>query len=65
MLKNIQIKIVMIFAILGVIVISSLGVFCLYSLGVANGELSASSVEARTLIDEQVGKIEIAIYFIS
>ncbi len=62
MLKNIQIKIVMIFAILGVIVISSLGVFCLYSLGVANGELSASSVEARTLIDEQVGKIEIAIY---
>ena len=62
MLKSIQIKIVMIFAILGIIVISSLGVFCLYRLDCATNELAANNTEARASIKEQSEQIEIAIY---
>ena len=62
MLKSIQIKIVMIFAILGIIVISLLGIFCLYKLECVSGSLSASYVEAKSLIKEQSENIEIAIY---
>lgn len=62
MLKSIQIKIVMIFAILGIIVISSLGIFCLYRLDCASSGLYANDIEARSLISEQSKQIEIAIY---
>ena len=62
MLKSIQIKIVMIFAILGIIVISTLGIFSLYKLDVATSSLSASQIELKNVINEQVKQIEIAIY---
>ena len=62
MLKSIQIKIVMIFAILGIIVISALGIFCLYRLDFANSQLSVTDSEAKTLIADQAKQVEIAIY---
>ena len=62
MLKSIQIKIVMIFAILGIIVISLFGIFSLYRLEVAINSFQASQVEAREIIVEQARQIEIAIY---
>lgn len=62
MLKNIQIKIVMIFAILGIIVISALGVFCLYRLELVTSTLNANELELKNLISEQAHQIEIAIY---
>ena len=62
MLKNIQIKIVMIFAILGLIVISAFGVFCLYKLETVLGSLNADELIIRELVAEQAHEIEIAIY---
>ena len=62
MLKNIQIKIVMIFAIFGIIVISGLGIFCLYTLEEANSNLIANDLESKNVISEQAEKIEIATY---
>jgi len=62
MLKSIQIKIVMIFAILGIIVISLFGIFSLYKLEIAINSLPATQVEARQVVTEQAKQIEIAIY---
>ena len=59
MLKSIQIKIVMIFAILGIIVISALGVFSLYKLEMIADSLNTSEVQ---VITEQSKQIEMAIY---
>ncbi|MBR2289811.1 MAG: PAS domain S-box protein [Clostridia bacterium] len=61
-MKSIQIKIVMVFAILGIIVISGLGVFCLYNLEATASSLSASEVEVKEVLVEQSKQIEIAIY---
>ena len=62
MLKNIQIKIVMIFAILGLIVISALGVFCLYRLETVLGSLNANDLAIKNLITERTHEIEVAVY---
>ena len=62
MLKNIQIKIVMIFAILGIIVISGLGIFSLYRLDIIISNLSASQIEIKSLIMDNAENIKIAIY---
>ena len=61
-MKNIQIKIVMIFAILGIIVISGLGIFCLYKLEIANESLTSSQLPAKKVIEEQARVVEIATY---
>lgn len=53
MLKSIQVKIVMIFTILGIIVITALGLFCLYKL---------ESVNIVQNVNIQTQQIEIAIY---
>ena len=62
MLKSIQIKIVMIFAILGIIVISLLGVFSLYQLETVSSNLPANQVQEKEEIENQAKQVEIAIY---
>lgn len=57
MLKSIQLKIAMVFAILGIIVISALGVFCLYRV-----EAIKSAYNIETTIQEQTKEIENAVY---
>ena len=57
MLKSIQFKIAMIFAILGIIVISALGIFCLYKF-----ENVRDSFGSKSSVNEQVNQIEVAIY---
>ena len=61
-MKSIQIKIVMIFAIIGIIVISTLGIFSLYKLEIATSNLSVNQLETKNIISEQANQIEIAIY---
>ena len=61
MLKNIQTKIVMIFAILGIIIISALGLFSLYKIKTIE-TLSNLSQEAIASIEEQTKQVEIAVY---
>ncbi len=61
MLKNIQTKIVMIFAILGIIIISALGLFSLYKIKTIE-TVSNLSQEAIASIEEQTKQVEIAVY---
>ena len=61
-MKRIQIKIVMIFMILGIIIISALGIFSLYNLEIAFNSLSIEDIETKNLIIYQINKIEIAVY---
>ena len=61
-MKSIQIKIVMIFAILGIIVISALGVFCLYKLELVASSVNANDMEIKYLISEQANQIKMVIY---
>ena len=61
MLKSIQIKIVMIFAILGIIVITALGLFCLYKVENIVELVNVSSSEVN-LLKQESKQIEIAIY---
>ena len=61
MLKSIQIKIVMIFAILGIIVISALGLFSVYQLETAISELPAQEVAAMDILSDQAKNIEIEV----
>jgi two-component system sensor histidine kinase VicK len=61
MLKSIQVKIVMIFSILGIIVISALGLFCLYE--VENiCTLQGIQEETAFVIYEQISNIKTAMY---
>jgi two-component system sensor histidine kinase VicK len=59
MLKNIQLKIVMIFAIIGIIVISSLGIFCLYKVENIN---TLNDAKLTSIINEQANQIEMTVY---
>ena len=61
-MKSIQIKIVMIFAIIGIVVIATLGIFSLYRLEIATSSLAVNELETKALINEQANQIEIAIY---
>lgn len=61
MLKSMQIKIVMIFTILGIIVITALGIFSIYKLECINSLVSDSSKIASFVI-EQKEQIKAAIY---
>ena len=61
MLKSIQIKIVMIFTILGIIVISGLGLFSLYKLDTVSSYLNAN-LEAQEYVIEQAEQLQYAIY---
>lgn len=61
MLKSIQIKIVMIFTILGIIVITALGLFSLYKLDYINSYFDFES-ETTEFIISQAEQIQIAIY---
>ncbi|MCI8309287.1 MAG: cell wall metabolism sensor histidine kinase WalK [Clostridia bacterium] len=61
MLKSIQFKIAMIFAILGIIVISTLGLFCLYKIEMTEVLMESSSSDI-SIVDEHINQVEIAIY---
>ncbi len=61
MLKSIQIKIVMIFTILGIIVITGLGLFSLYKLDAVSSYLNAD-LEAQKYVVEQAEQLKNAIY---
>ncbi len=61
MLKSIQVKIVMIFAILGIIVITALGLFCLYRVENITQIINISNSEA-SLLKQESKQIETAIY---
>jgi len=61
MLKSIQIKIVMIFTILGIIVISTLGLFCLYRVEMLT-TLQGIDNETISIINNQANEIKVAIY---
>ena len=61
-MKSIQIKIVMIFAILGIIVISILGVFCLYKFETVVGVLDKNNIPISSEISGQTKQIGVAIY---
>lgn len=61
MLKSIQIKIVMIFTILGIIVITGLGLFSLYKLDAVSSYLNAD-LEAQKYVIEQAEQLKNAIY---
>ena len=58
MLKSIQIKIVMIFTILGIIVITALGLFCLYKFDNITQIVLLDNTEAQNITEQ----IKIAIY---
>ena len=65
MLKNIQIKTVMIFAILGIIVITSLGMFFLYRLEYVEKIIIDEAVanqEVLNAIDEQINDTKNVVY---
>ncbi len=62
MLKSIQIKIVMIFTILGIIVITGLGIFSLYKLDDICSYLN-DNVSAQEYVIEQSEQIKVAIYY--
>ena len=61
MLKSIQIKIVMIFTILGIIVITGLGLFSLYKLDAVSSYLNAD-LEVQKYVIEQAEQLKNAIY---
>lgn len=61
MLKSIQIKIVMIFTILGIIVIVALGLFSLYKLDCVSSYLNAD-IEAKEYVVSQAEQLKNAIY---
>lgn len=61
MLKSIQIKIVMIFTILGIVVITALGIFSMYKLDCINTIASGNS-EVTEFVLEQKEQIKLAIY---
>ena len=60
MVKKIQIKIVMIFAIIGIIVISIFGVYSLYKLEIISNY--SNYLDQKILINKQIKELEIAIY---
>lgn len=62
MLKSIQIKIVMIFTILGIIVITALGLFGLYKLDCISSYLN-SDIAAKEFVAEQGEQIKTAISY--
>lgn len=62
MLKSIQIKIVMIFTILGIIVIVALGLFSLYKLDCVSSYLNAD-IEAKEYVYTQAEQLRNAIYY--
>lgn len=65
MLRSIQIKVVMIFMILGIVVITALGVSFLYELEVINTEIANSEAnieEMRFLVLEQMNQTKLIIY---
>ena len=62
MLKSIQIKIVMIFTILGIIVIVALGLFSLYKLDCVSSYLNAD-IEAKEYVINQAEQLRNAIYY--
>ncbi len=62
MLKSIQIKIVMIFTILGIIVIVALGLFSLYKLDCVSSYLNAD-IEAKEYVINQTEQLRNAIYY--
>ena len=62
MLKSIQIKIVMIFTILGIIVIVALGLFSLYKLDCVSSYLNAD-IEAKKYVINQAEQLRNAIYY--
>lgn len=61
-MKSIQIKIVMIFAILGIIVISALGLFCVCQVENIINELPVQEIIAKNIVNDKVKCIETAIY---
>ncbi len=65
MVKSIQIKIVMVFMILGIIVITGLGLTFIYQLNYINNEIATTSMspeEVQQLLVEQVNQIRQIIY---
>ena len=65
MVKSIQIKIVMIFMILGIVVITGLGLTFLYKLDYINSEITTVSLtneEVQQLLSEQMNQIKEIIY---
>jgi two-component system sensor histidine kinase VicK len=67
MLRSIQIKIVMVFMILGILIITSLGLFFIYNLNTINNAITTDIMtieDVKALTLTQINHTKIAIYFV-